>query len=256
MTKFTITVFSGLLLVVSCSQRGEAQERPSAARSPTATDSELARSSYALGFLEATSIVREYRLQGKVDPTSAAAGFKASLEGANPRFTKDEMLRAVRVFQTMGWVDKGDVAAIHKQGRDFLTKNRAAPGVVQLPSGVQYRVLKPSQGPRPTSKDSVKIAYSRRILDGPQLDASPEGGPQSIPIARTPRAWRQVLSTMSPASKVEIFIPPGFEFESTGALRPVPPHATIICEVELLEILPPAVTQAPSPAASPSPFGR
>lgn len=257
MTRAVTRVSWATICLLACAaQPTLAQTHPSAPPSQATTDAEAARSSYALGFAEGSSVLREYKLRAKIDATSAAAGFKAAIEGSAPRYPREEMTRALRPFQTMGWVDPGEVAAVQQAGSEYLAKNRKAPGVVQLSTGVQYRIITPGQGPRPTLRDAIKIAFHRKLTDGAEFDASPgNGGPITIPVARTMRSWRQVLPLMGAGSRVEIVVPPGQEFEASAATRPVPPHAVVICDVELLEVVPSTSPGGPQtqPKTSPSP---
>lgn len=124
-----------------------------------------------------------------------------------------------------------------REGAAFLADNAKKPGVVTLPSGLQYRVLVEGKGPKPTAASSVSTHYRGKLLDGTEFDSSyKRGQPAVFPVNGVNRGWTEALQLMKVGSKWEIFIPPSLGYGESGAGSVIPPNATLIFEIELLSI--------------------
>jgi FKBP-type peptidyl-prolyl cis-trans isomerase len=122
-------------------------------------------------------------------------------------------------------------------GEAFLAKNAKEPGVVVLPSGLQYRVIKEGKGKKPTVASTVVVHYSGRLLDGKVFDSSYEKGePITYPVNGFVKGWTEALQLMSPGSKWELFVPSDLAYGDAGAGNVIPPGATLIFEIELLSV--------------------
>lgn len=132
-----------------------------------------------------------------------------------------------------------------KLGRDFLTENAKREEVFTSDNGIQYRVIKAGDGPQPTQNDKVKVHYRGTLIDGTEFDSSyKRGTPASFSLRAVVRGWREAIPMMPVGSKWEIFLPADMAYGSRGSGRKIPPHSTLIFEIELLGIEgPPKVTQ-------------
>ena len=139
-----------------------------------------------------------------------------------------------------------------KDGAAFLAANATKPGVVTLPSGLQYKVLTPGTGPKPAATDSVICNYRGTLLDNTEFDSSyKRGQPATFPVTGVIKGWTEALQLMPVGSKWQLFIPADLAY-GERAQGPGGPNATLIFEVELLSIQPktqPAET--PSPGSQP-----
>ncbi|MFZ4702855.1 MAG: FKBP-type peptidyl-prolyl cis-trans isomerase, partial [Candidatus Methylumidiphilus sp.] len=135
---------------------------------------------------------------------------------------------------------KADVINI-KQGFRFLEQNKLVEGVVTLPSGLQYKVLKQGDGPKPLPTDSVEVYYLGSLLDGVAFanHLSESGIPQAVLVSETIPAWRQALTLMATGSKWQLFVPGELGFGNAGSPPLIGPNATLVYELELVKILPP-----------------
>jgi len=122
-------------------------------------------------------------------------------------------------------------------GDTFLATNAHAPGVKTLPSGLQYRVITEGKGRTPTAASTVKTHYRGKLLDGTEFDSSyKRGEPAVFPVTGVNSGWTEALQLMKEGSKWELFIPAHLAYGEQGAGGVIPPNATLVFEVELLEI--------------------
>jgi len=178
----------------------------------------------------------------EVDPSIVAQGVKDSLAGGKLALTDDEA-RAVltelsgelKTKQEAKMSQLGD--ANKKEGATFLAANKTKEGVVALPSGLQYKVVKQGTGPKPTAGDTVTCNYRGTLIDGKEFDSSyKRGQPASFPVSGVIRGWTEALQLMPVGSKWELFIPSELAYGERGAGPDIGPGSTLVFEVELLSI--------------------
>tara|TARA_X000000368_G_scaffold229922_1_gene181549 strand:+ start:693 stop:1139 length:447 start_codon:yes stop_codon:yes gene_type:complete len=110
-------------------------------------------------------------------------------------------------------------------------------GINTLSSGLRYQVLKEGTGAKPSITDTVVTHYHGTFLDGSVFDSSVDrGAPATFPVNGVIRGWTEALQLMSVGSKWRLVIPPDLAYGKRGAGRLIPPNATLIFEVELLDI--------------------
>jgi FKBP-type peptidyl-prolyl cis-trans isomerase FklB len=124
-----------------------------------------------------------------------------------------------------------------KAGDAFLAANKTKEGVVTLPSGLQYKILKEGTGPKPTPADSVVCNYRGTLIDGKEFDSSyKRGQPATFPVGQVIKGWTEALQLMPVGSKWQLFVPPDLAYGDRGAGPDIGPGATLIFEVELISI--------------------
>jgi FKBP-type peptidyl-prolyl cis-trans isomerase len=124
-----------------------------------------------------------------------------------------------------------------KEGDAFLAANKAKDGVVALPSGLQYKILIPGKGPKPTAGDSVVCNYRGTLIDGKEFDSSyKRGQPATFPVGGVIKGWTEALQLMPVGSKWQLFVPSELAYGDRGTGADIGPNATLIFEVELLSI--------------------
>ncbi len=124
------------------------------------------------------------------------------------------------------------------EGQAFLDANAKRPEVVTLTSGLQYEILTSGDGTVPTSTDSVKVHYHGTTLDGNVFDSSvSRGEPATFGVTQVISGWVEALQLMPVGSKWKLFIPSNLAYGAQGAGQAIAPHATLIFEVELIEIV-------------------
>ena len=141
-----------------------------------------------------------------------------------------------------------------KEGASFLAENKSKPGVVTLPSGLQYKVITDGTGAIPKSNDTVSVNYVGTLIDGTEFDSSVKRGqPASFPVTRVIKGWTEALEMMKVGSKWQLFIPPELAYGTNGYRNTIAPNATLIFNVDLLSIQPPAqpAVSATQPISAP-----
>jgi FKBP-type peptidyl-prolyl cis-trans isomerase FklB len=235
-----------------------------AAGEEPALKTEQERRSYALG----VSSARAIRRQGiQIDAGLATRGLEDGLSGKAPLMSDAELaatlseLRAELVSrQSRRQLTAAEAKA---RGEAFLAENARKEGVVTLPRGLQYKVLRAGEGKKPAGDDRVVCHYRGRFVDGTEFDSSyKRGRPATFDMARVIPGWKEALKLMPVGSKWQLFVPAKLAYGERGvrAKKKSPvhigPNATLVYEAELLSILPggdrPTTTDASTTARAAS----
>ena len=123
-------------------------------------------------------------------------------------------------------------------GTKFLEENKKKPGVITLPSGLQYEIITKGTGRVPKATDTVKANYIGSLIDGKEFDNSyKRGEPITIPVTGVIRGWIEALQLMPVGSKWKLYIPSELGYGERGAGGAIPGGAALIFEIELLDIV-------------------
>lgn len=126
-----------------------------------------------------------------------------------------------------------------KEGEAFLIANKKKPGVIELSSGLQYKVIREGTGASPKITDKVVVHYTGRLTDGTKFDASYDRGtPAEFPVNGVIQGWQEGLQLMKKGGKYELYIPSDLGYGDTGAGDKIPGGAVLIFEVELIKVIP------------------
>ena len=129
-------------------------------------------------------------------------------------------------------------AANIEKGKSFLEENAKRPEVVTLPSGLQYEIIKEGNGKKPEATDRVKCHYEGTLIDGTLFDSSiKRGEPDVFGVNQVIKGWVEALQLMTEGSKWRLFIPSELAYGAQQAGEMIPPHSTLIFDVELIEVL-------------------
>jgi FKBP-type peptidyl-prolyl cis-trans isomerase FklB len=122
-------------------------------------------------------------------------------------------------------------------GEAFLKANAGKPGIVELPGGIQYEVIKEGSGAKPGPTSEVTCHYHGTLIDGTVFDSSVQrGSPASFPLNRVIKGWTEALQLMPLGSKWRLFLPPAMAYGDRQVGAVIGPNSTLIFEVELLGI--------------------
>ena len=213
---------------------------PAIAEEPAVFRSEKDKVSYVIGL----DMARNFRRQGvECDLDFVVKGLKDGFSDEKPlipegdfRQTLVEIQAGVRQKQAL-MRGKGPVEANKKRGEIFLAENKAKDGVVALPSGMQYKILKAGDGKKPTDADTVEYAYRGALIDGSEFFRSEPGKFATSKVKEAPvPAWVEVLPLMPVGSKWRLYVPPQFAYGVQGVGHDVGPNETVIFDLELLAI--------------------
>lgn len=135
--------------------------------------------------------------------------------------------------------ERAEKGKAHKEaGEKFLAENGKKAEVVTLPSGLQYQVLKEGNGKKPTAKDTVQCHYEGTLIDGTVFDSSYQRGePATFPLQQVIAGWTEGLQLMQEGAKYRLFIPFRLGYGAGGAGASIPPYATLIFDVELIQVV-------------------
>jgi len=194
--------------------------------------------SYALGVDLARNSMRN---GAEIDPDVVLKGIKDALSGEKLLVPEEGLRQRLIELQTEVRQKQARLRTApesnRQRGEAFLAVNRTKEGVVALPSGLQYQVLKAGEGKKPTADDTVQINYRGTLLDGVQFISSKLDLPGTFKVqdAFLP-ALKEALPLMPAGAKWRLFVPPQLAYGDRGVGRQVGPKETIIFEVELLNI--------------------
>jgi FKBP-type peptidyl-prolyl cis-trans isomerase len=238
----------------------KATPAPSATPAPTATPAPSptpaptpspADVSYALGLLVGQSI-KSTELD--IDVEQVFQGIRDSRSDKPAKYTLDEAKQIAQ--QAIGAAQQKKQAALADKEKGFLADHAKNKGVVTTASGLQYEVLKLGTGDKPKVTDTVKVNYVGTLTDGTEFDSSiKRGEPAVFPLGQVIPAWTEGLQLMPVGSKFRFTVPSSLAYGAEGAGGVIPPYATLVFEVDLIDIEAPAAEAAPeeSPAPSPAP---
>ena len=201
--------------------------------------SQMDQVNYGIG----VEVVRNFKNQGiEVDLDMVIKGMKDGLAG-KILVSEKELRKTMTAFQTelrqkQATTRKFAALDNRKNGDSFLAENKTKEGVVALPSGLQYKILRTAGGKKPTDADTVECNYRGTLIDGTEFDSSYESGkPVAFRVSEgVIPGWKEALKLMPVGSKWQFFIPPQLAYGDRGAGLQVGPGETLIFEVELVAI--------------------
>jgi FKBP-type peptidyl-prolyl cis-trans isomerase len=211
---------------------------------PLTLKTQKEKASYAIGMNIGKNLKRD---SVEVDPAVLYRALKDAYSGSKLLLTDEEAKSALTTLQTEVRAKeeaKTKAAAVEnkKTGEAFLAANKTKEGVVTLPSGLQYKIIKEGTGPKPTAEDTVLCHYRGTLVDNTEFDSSyKRGEPLKIPVGGVIKGWTEAIQLMPVGSKWQLFIPSDLAYGERGAPgSPIGPNSTLVFEVELISIEPKA----------------
>ena len=191
------------------------------------------RLSYAIG----VQIAGNLKQSGfeELEPKSFAEGIMDILKENDLQISFEEIQEEINAHYEKFKAKAKEENA--EPGKSFLEMNKTKEGVVELPSGLQYRVITKGKGEKPTEKDYVTTHYEGRTIDGKVFDSSfQRGEPANFPVNGVIKGWTEALQLMSVGDRYELFVPSELAYGEQGSGADIPPYSTLIFEVELLKV--------------------
>ena len=162
-------------------------------------------------------------------------GVKVAFDGGTPEISTEEAQKLINDY--LQELEAKATAAAKEAGNKFLEENAKKEGVKVTSTGLQYRVIKEGTGAQPTATDEVTVHYTGKLLDGTVFDSSVNRGePATFPLNRVIPGWTEGVQLMKEGAKYEFYIPSDLAYGPNGVPNAIPPHATLIFEVELISI--------------------
>jgi FKBP-type peptidyl-prolyl cis-trans isomerase FklB len=229
MKKLRLIAVLGLVLLASYAYAGENIE----------LKDQKDKVSYSIGMNIGNNLKKQ---SIEVSPDILLQGIKDALSGGKTLMTEKEVNETMMNFQKEVMAKqqarmKELAEKNKKEGEAFLAENKKKEGVITLPSGLQYKVIKEGDGKIPTINDTVTVNYRGTLIDGKEFDSSyTRGQPVTFPVKGVIPGFSEALQLMKVGSKWQLFIPSNLAYGERGAGEEIGPGATLIFELELVSI--------------------
>ena len=219
-----------LFAVAAFSTYSSAQTKPAAA---PIFKTQLDSASYAFG----ASIANDLKNRG-VNTLNYALVSKAMSDvfsSGNAIFSPEKCQEVI--YGLLSTLEKKKYEGAIADADKFLSENKKKAGIITLPSGLQYEIIKPAAGAKPLATDEVTVHYKGTLTDGKQFDSSYDRGePTSFTLNQVIPGWTEGVQQMPVGSKYRFFIPYALAYGERGAGKEIPPYSTLIFEIELIKI--------------------
>lgn len=234
-------MFGGAILAVSlagCTSLFGGQKE-----TPPATPEYLTieqKASYAIGFITAQEAIES---GFEMDQSAFISGLESALSGETPIYDEDERYSILEDFSIemrnrQIAAQQAAAASALSAAEAFLAGNRDLEGIQTTDSGLQYRIIQPGTGNRPTFIDRVQVDYEGRLLNGTVFDSSYQRGePAQFGVTDVISGWTEVLQLMPEGSVWEVYLHPDLGYGLSGAGGDIGPNALLIFKIELLDII-------------------
>ena len=198
-------------------------------------DTDQEKFSYAVGVQLSQNMLRQAI---PVDPEAFIQAIDDVLNHKDLKLTPEEMQQVLVSYQQQQMQKQSELAATNKTaGEKFLSENKAKPGVVTLPSGLQYKIINAGNGNKPTLDDTVVVHYEGSLLDGKVFDSSYQRGePIQLQVNGVIKGWQEALPLMPVGAKWQVFIPAELGYGEGGAGGDIGPNSTLLFDIELISI--------------------
>ena len=203
---------------------------------PVKLETEEDKTSYILGYILSDNLKQQ---EPDLNNSAFLQGVKDSLHNKEPAL-KPEDIKIInkRIAQKTLSHKQTKEGETHKmEGQKFLEENKNKKGVKVTESGLQYEALTEGKGKTPTDTDTVEVHYRGALIDGTEFDSSYKRNSSiSFPLNGVIKGWTEGLQLMKEGAKYKFYIPPELAYGERGAGESIPPHSTLIFEVELLKV--------------------
>lgn len=218
-----------------------------ASSTPTTKLQEAAIIAQGIGYTSSAGLVKLMQAHRSDFAYKALGeGYKAGLEQRDPLYNQEDMSAALEAYirpqnqqrpQAEQPNNNTALAENLKKGQEFLLKNSIKEGVISLPSGLQYQVIKEGTGPQPSISSNVTTHYTGTLIDGTVFDSSVERGqPATFPLRAVIKGWQEGIPLMQQGAKYRFFIPANLAYGNSAKGGVIQAGSTLIFEVELLEV--------------------
>lgn len=195
--------------------------------------------SYSIG----SDLGKNFKRQSiDINPTVMAQGISDAMGNGKLLLTDDQMKEVLTKFQKD--IMEKRAAEMSKKsaenlatGTKFLAENKAKEGVVTLPSGLQYKIIKNGSGAKPTKEDTVTVEYTGHLISGEVFDSTAKTGkPATFKLSQVIPGWTEALQLMPAGSTWEIYVPATLAYGDRSVGGPIGPNETLIFNIHLISV--------------------
>jgi len=198
-------------------------------------ETDLEKLSYSMGIYFGQTVNSQ---EMEIDIPAFMQAVEDVLNNAEKKMTDDEMKKILSTYQKMEQDQRAAESDSNKiKGEKYLAENKNKEGVITLPSGLQYKIIKNSEGEKPLEDSRIVVHYRGTLIDGTEFDSSySRGEPIELNLNQVIKGWQEALQLMSVGSKWEIVIPSELAYGERGAGRVISPNSTLLFDIELISI--------------------
>lgn len=222
--------------VILCSLVAISSQAWSAEKTVFKTDKD--KLSYSIGASIGKNLKNE---SADIDINLLIEGLKASIAGEKVLLSDKEIRQVMNDYQTQmrqrAMANKQQATVENKKkGEDYLAEYKTQKGVLSLPGGVLYKIVKEGAGKKPVESDMVEVNYRGTLVNGKEFDATEPGHPANMKVSALIAGWKQALSAMPAGSKWQIVIPSQLGYGERGVGTEIGPNEVLVFDVELVAI--------------------
>ncbi len=210
-----------------------------AANDATSLSTDTDKLSYSIG----ADLGKNFKTQGiEINPTALAKGMQDGMGTAPLALTEQEMKDVLNKFQKDLMAKRS--AEFNKkaeenktQGEAFLASNKSKPGVVVLPSGLQYKIIEAGKGAKPGKSDTVTVEYTGTLINGTVFDSTDKAGkPATFQVSQVIPGWTEALQLMPAGSTWEVYVPANLAYGPRSVGGPIGPNEALIFKIHLISV--------------------
>lgn len=214
-----------------------------AATDATSLSTDTDKLSYSIG----ADLGKNFKTQGiEINPTALAKGMQDGMGTGPLALTEQQMKDVLNKFQkdlmakrTADFNKKADENKT--RGEAFLAANKSKPGIVVLPSGLQYKIVEAGTGAKPGKDDTVTVEYTGTLINGTVFDSTEKAGkPATFQVSQVIPGWTEALQLMPAGSTWEIFVPSNLAYGPRSVGGPIGPNEALIFKIHLISVKKPA----------------
>jgi FKBP-type peptidyl-prolyl cis-trans isomerase len=233
---FTIAISAGMVawqFARSQDNAGGVASTQPAAATTQASPEQYKAAAYGIGFQLGSELKRGGMT---IDPNTVADGIRDGLAGGESKVKESDIRDAMRAIQKE--MTERVTAKARAEGDAFRAENGKKANVITTASGLQIEITKEGTGATPTAADTIRVHYTGTLIDGTKFDSSIDRNePAEFPLANVIPGWTEGFQKLKVGSKARLVIPPAIGYGARGFPPDIPPNATLIFDVELLDIV-------------------
>ena len=191
--------------------------------------------SYAMGTYFAMGVAQQ---NIEIDVPAFMQAIEDVLKQNEPKISMEEMKNIIAQYKkTISKQQSSAIAANQKAGDAFLVENKKKEGVIESPTGLQYKVIKEGAGKKPAAGSNVTVHYRGTLVDGTVFDSSYDRGePATLSLAQVIKGWQEAVPMMKTGSKWQIYVPSKLAYGDRAASDLIGPASTLVFDIELISI--------------------